>query len=101
MLRGGGLAAQDAQGVQSRGRRLSPLSGRQRHHRRARHVGLDRGRAQAWRPICMTTSPIYLTEAEGGRLVTVKAAIDTLSSMFATWGDPGPPNLPPRLPRLQ
>src|SRR5260370_22361380 len=101
MLRGGGLAAQDAQGVQSRGGRLSPLSGRQRHHRRARHVGLDRGRAQARNLICMTTSPIYLTEAEVGRLVTVEDAIETLSAMFATWEDPGSTNLPRRRARLQ
>ena len=34
---------------------------------------------------CMTTSPIYLTEADVGRLVTVKDAIATLEELFATW----------------
>ena len=49
----------------------------------------------------MTTSPIYLTEAEVGRLVTVEDAIETLAAMFATWGDPGTANLPRRRARLQ
>ena len=38
----------------------------------------------------MTTSPIYLTEADVGRLVTVKDAIATLEELFATWGNPPP-----------
>jgi alanine dehydrogenase len=49
----------------------------------------------------MTTSPIYLTEAEVGRLVTVEDAIETLAAMFATWGDPGTTNLPRRRARLE
>jgi alanine dehydrogenase len=49
----------------------------------------------------MTTSPIYLTEAEVGRLVTVQDAIETLSAMFATWGDPGTTNLPRRRAQLK
>ena len=35
------------EGVPARGRRLPSLPGRQRHHRRALHVGLDRGRTEA------------------------------------------------------
>ena len=35
------------QGVPARGGRLPSLPGRQRHHRRALHVGLDRGRVEA------------------------------------------------------
>src|SRR5262249_45112309 len=86
------------------GRRLPSLSGRQRHDRRALHVGLDRRRAQAGsliRPVRdepgilkMSTSPIYLTEADVGRLATVKDAIATLEALFATWGQPSTSNLP-------
>ena len=36
----------------------------------------------------MATSPIYLTEADVGRLVTVKDAIATLEALFAAWGQP-------------
>jgi ornithine cyclodeaminase/alanine dehydrogenase-like protein (mu-crystallin family) len=42
----------------------------------------------------MTTAPIYLTEADVGRLVTVKDAIAVLEAMFATWGQPSTTNLP-------
>ena len=48
----------------------------------------------------MTTSPIYLTEAEVGRLVTVKDAIATLEELFATWGQPSTVNLPRQRARL-
>ena len=48
----------------------------------------------------MTTSPIYLTEAEVGRLVTVKDAIATLEDLFATWGQPSTVNLPRQRARL-
>src|SRR4030088_3434311 len=49
---------------------------------------------------CMTTSPIYLTEADVGRLVTVKDAIATLEELFATWGQPSTVNLPRQRARL-
>jgi ornithine cyclodeaminase/alanine dehydrogenase len=49
----------------------------------------------------MTTSPIYVTEAEVARLVTVKDAIEVLTAMFATWRDAGTTNLPRRRARLQ
>jgi alanine dehydrogenase len=49
----------------------------------------------------MTTSPIYLTEADVGRLVTVKDAIATLEELFATWGQPSTVNLPRQRARLQ
>ncbi len=49
MLRGGRLEAEDVQGVPARGRRLPSLPGRQRHDRRAFHVGLDRRRAETGR----------------------------------------------------
>lgn len=39
-------------------------------------------------------TPIYLTEADVGRLVTVKDAIATLEDLFATWADPATVNLP-------
>ena len=48
----------------------------------------------------MTTSPIYLTEADVGRLVTVKDAIATLEELFATWGQPSTVNLPRQRARL-
>ena len=41
------LHGEDAPRLHAGGRRLSPLSGRQRDHRRARHVGLDRGGVEA------------------------------------------------------
>ena len=37
---------------------------------------------------------IYLTEADVGRLVTVKDAIAVLEALFATWGQPSTTNLP-------
>ena len=40
------------------------------------------------------TAPIYLTEADVRRLVTVKDAIATLEELFATWSDPSTINLP-------
>ena len=48
----------------------------------------------------MTTSPIYLTEADVGRLVTVKDAIATLEELFATWGQLPTVNLPRQRARL-
>jgi alanine dehydrogenase len=48
----------------------------------------------------MATSPIYLTEADVGRLVTVKDAIATLEALFATWGQPATSNLPRQRARL-
>ena len=42
----------------------------------------------------MTTLPIYLTEADVGRLVTVKDAIAALEELFARWGQPSTANLP-------
>ena len=48
----------------------------------------------------MTTSPIYLTEADVARLVTVKDAIATLEELFATWGQPSTANLPRQRARL-
>src|SRR5499427_8215185 len=109
MLRRSRLEAEDLQGLRARGRRLPPLPGRQRHDRRALHVGLGRRRAQAGsliRPVrdevnfAMATSPIYLTEADVGRLVTVKDAIATLEALFATWGQPSTSNLPRQRARL-
>ena len=41
-------------------------------------------------------SAIYITEADVGRLVTVKDAIATLEELFATWGQPGTSNIPRR-----
>lgn len=38
--------------------------------------------------------PLYLTEADVQRLVTVKDAIATLERLFATWTDPATSNLP-------
>jgi ornithine cyclodeaminase/alanine dehydrogenase-like protein (mu-crystallin family) len=40
------------------------------------------------------TGPLYLTEADVQRLVTVKDAIATLELMFETWPDPDTSNLP-------
>ena len=48
----------------------------------------------------MTASPIYLTETDVGRLVTVKDAISTLEALFATWGQPSTSNLPRQRARL-
>ena len=42
----------------------------------------------------MTAAPIYLTEADVGRLVTVKDAIGVLEELFATWGQGATANLP-------
>jgi alanine dehydrogenase len=41
-----------------------------------------------------TKTPIYLTEGDVRRLVTVKDAIVTLEQLFATWGDASTVNLP-------
>ena len=38
--------------------------------------------------------PIYLTEEDVRRLVTVKDAIATLEKLFATWDDPSTINIP-------
>ena len=48
----------------------------------------------------MSTPPIYLTEADVGRLVTVKDAIATLEALFATWGQPSTSDLPRQRARL-
>jgi ornithine cyclodeaminase/alanine dehydrogenase len=48
----------------------------------------------------MTTPPIYLTEADVGRLVTVEDAIAALEELFATWGEPTTSNLPRQRARL-
>src|SRR5262245_64919326 len=110
MLRRRRFEAKDLQGLRARGRGLPSLSGRQCHDCCALHVGLDRRRAQAGSLIQplrdepenfeMTASPIYLTEADVGRLVTVKDAIATLEALFATWGQPSTSNLPRQRARL-
>jgi ornithine cyclodeaminase/alanine dehydrogenase-like protein (mu-crystallin family) len=41
----------------------------------------------------MTAAPIYLTEQDVQKLVTVKDAIATLEQLFATWSDPSTINL--------
>ena len=38
--------------------------------------------------------PIYLSEADVGRLVTIKDAMAALEALFATWGQPSTTNLP-------
>jgi alanine dehydrogenase len=48
----------------------------------------------------MTAAPIYLTEADVGRLVTVKDAISVLEELFATWGQGTTANLPRQRARL-
>jgi alanine dehydrogenase len=48
----------------------------------------------------MTASPIYLTEADVGRLVTVEDAIAVLEELFAAWGQPSTVNLPRQRARL-
>jgi alanine dehydrogenase len=48
----------------------------------------------------MTAAPIYLTESDVGRLVTVKDAIATLEELFATWGQGATANLPRQRARL-
>ena len=45
-------------------------------------------------------SAIYITEADVGRLVTVKDAIATLEELFATWGQPTTSNIPRHRARL-
>ena len=46
------------------------------------------------------SAPIYLTEADVGRLVTVKDAIGVLEELFATWGQGATANLPRQRARL-
>jgi alanine dehydrogenase len=48
----------------------------------------------------MSHSPLYLTEADVGRLVGVKDAIAALEEMFASWGDPLTHNLPRQRAKL-
>jgi alanine dehydrogenase len=48
----------------------------------------------------MAAAPIYLTEADVGRLVTVKDAIGVLEELFATWGQDATANLPRQRARL-
>ena len=38
--------------------------------------------------------PIYLSESDVGRLVTIKDAMAALEGLFATWGQPSTTNLP-------
>ena len=47
-----------------------------------------------------TNAPIYLTEQDVCRLVTVKDAIATLEELFATWPDPATVNLPRQRARI-
>ena len=102
----------------ARGGRLPSLPGRQHHHRRPRHVGLDRDVLKPGRCGCRDrrarnveckqtteiqgpmTQPLYITEAEVARLVTVKDAIAALEEMFACWGDPLMQNLPRQRAKL-
>ena len=42
----------------------------------------------------MPQSPLYLTEADVARLVTVEDALASLQEAFAAWRDPGTTNLP-------
>jgi alanine dehydrogenase len=46
------------------------------------------------------TEPLYITEAEVARLVTVRDAIAALEEMFAAWGDPLVQNLPRQRAKL-
>ena len=46
------------------------------------------------KPSARADAPLYLTEADVCRLVTVKDAIATLEDLFATWSDPATVNLP-------
>src|SRR5580704_15242448 len=120
MLRLRRLQTKGAESVHARGRRLPPLSGGQSDHRRALHVGLDFRRAQCRNVIAAMAksarkrtrkaktaaskpkskkkaalkTPLYLTEADVQRLVTVKDAIATLELLFETWPEPGTVNLP-------
>ena len=48
----------------------------------------------------MAAAPIYLTEADVARLVTVKDAIGVLEELFATWGQGDTANLPRQRARL-
>jgi hypothetical protein len=48
----------------------------------------------------MAAAPIYLTEADVGRLVTVKDAIGVLEELVATWGQDATANLPRQRARL-
>jgi alanine dehydrogenase len=45
-------------------------------------------------------TPLYLTESDVARLVTVKDAIDVLDETFRLWRDPGTTNLPRQRARL-
>lgn len=46
------------------------------------------------RAVARADAPIYLTEKDVCRLVTVQDAIATLEELFATWSDPATVNLP-------
>jgi alanine dehydrogenase len=46
------------------------------------------------------TEPLYITEAEVARLVTVRDAIAALEEMFAAWSDPPMQNLPRQRAKL-
>ena len=47
-----------------------------------------------------TAAPLYLTEADVQRLVSVKDAIGTLELLFETWPDPATVNLPRQRARI-
>jgi len=51
-------------------------------------------KAQRKATVTRAESPIYLTEEDVCRLVTVKDAIGVLEDLFATWSDPKTVNLP-------
>jgi ornithine cyclodeaminase/alanine dehydrogenase len=48
----------------------------------------------------MLDVPLYITEAEVARLVTVEDALAVLEQLFATWGEPTTSNIPRRRARL-
>jgi alanine dehydrogenase len=52
------------------------------------------------KPAASIKAPIYLTEEDVRRLVTVKDAIATLERLFATWSDPSTINLPRQRARV-
>jgi len=57
------------------------------------------GAKGAAKPAARIVRPIYLTEEDVCRLVSVKDAIAALEDLFATWSDPATVNLPRRRAR--
>ncbi len=53
-----------------------------------------RAKPKAKSKAALPKAPLYLTEADVRRLVTVKDAIATLELLFETWPDPATVNLP-------